>query len=382
MHGSRFFRDLPPPVTLSVLFLAAALAVLTVLLRSDAAAAERFDLWRWERVTVANKWLSFAGRPLRDEGPAELALIRYFEPSASESTRRALENQVEAVIEGRIDRVLGSLGIDALLPVPAVTFPPVDIELAASPHVLVISPRDRIERIETRFLSPYLSAGNKAALERRVEADGDLSAIVARTGGLASYPAVVAEGRSYRATIATAAHEWVHHYLSFYPLGRRYNHSSDLRVINEAVADVAGDEIARLVVADWGEPEGTASASRVGSSLTPPYERLRALRLLVDDLLATGRINQAEARMGEVREELCDAGYCLRRINQAYFAWYGTYATRPDSVDRLGHQIRELLEHSTSLGAFLRAVRNVGSRSELEELWRSKVPAGTNPDSS
>jgi hypothetical protein len=72
--------------------------------------------------------------------------------------------------------------------------------------------------------------------------------------------------------------------------------------------------------------------------------------------------------MEAVRLELCDAGICLRRINQAHFAWYGTYAARPDATDPLGPQILTLREHSDSLAAFLEAVRGVGSRQDIEVL--------------
>ena len=50
--------------------------------------------------------------------------------------------------------------------------------------------------------------------------------------------------RFVAATVGTAAHEWVHHYLAFYPLGASYFRSQDLRTLNETVADVVGDEVA------------------------------------------------------------------------------------------------------------------------------------------
>jgi hypothetical protein len=72
--------------------------------------------------------------------------------------------------------------------------------------------------------------------------------------------------------------------------------------------------------------------------------------------------------MEAVRLELCDAGFCLRRLNQAHFAWYGTYAARPDATDPLGPQIFELRERSGSLAEFVRAVRGVKTRAEVEAL--------------
>ena len=123
----------------------------------------------------------------------------------------------------------------------------------------------------------------------------------------------------------------------------------------------------------------TSTASSPSEPAVPTVDRnevLRNLRFEVDELLAVGRISDAEARMEAVRLELCELGHCLRRINQAYFAWYGTYAARADAVDPLGSQLRELREWLGSLEAFLTAVRGVGSRAEVEALLRASVPGG------
>jgi len=333
-----------------------------------------------------NKWLHALGAPFRDDLEPDEAMSRYFtlEDFSTEEARQ-LENLVEAEIEGRIDKVIGELGIDGRLPLPGSVFPPVDIELASSPRALVVSPRAQIERSSTELLRPDLSLDDAVAIEADIELDESLSALVVGTGGVATYPAVVREGRSYAGTVSTAAHEWVHHYLSFYELGFRYNDSSDLRTINETVADIVGDEIAEIVIERFGDPT-KSSLPPVASTVTSPSEAappavdrdevLRELRLEVDSLLAAGQIAEAEARMEQVRLELCDAGHCIRRINQAYFAWFGTYAAREDAVDPLGDQLRTLRQELGSLEAFLKAVRDTGSRGEVEALLEASVPGG------
>jgi hypothetical protein len=199
---------------------------------------------------------------------------------------------------------------------------------------------------------------------------------------VATYPAVVAEGRSYSRTLATSAHEWTHHYLAFYPLGRKYFDSTDLQTINETVADVVGDEVASIILERWGDPTAPAetptaiatpspTATPEAAETPPPVDHnevLRELRLEVDALLADGKVDEAEARMETVRQQLCDAGFCLRRINQAYFAWYGTYAARPDATDPLGPQIFALRDQSGSLASFLEQVRGATSRGAVEAL--------------
>ena len=95
---------------------------------------------------------------------------------------------------------------------------------------------------------------------------------------------------------------------------------------------------------------------------------LRELRLEVDALLGEGRVEEAERRMEEVRLMLEDHGISIRRINQAYFAWYGTYAARPDAVDPLGDQLRELRARAGPLARFLELVRGITTRAEVEAL--------------
>ena len=48
--------------------------------------------------------------------------------------------------------------------------------------------------------------------------------------------------------IETVAHEWIHNYLTFKPLGIRYEFSSELRTMNETTASIAGKEISRAVM--------------------------------------------------------------------------------------------------------------------------------------
>jgi len=380
MRNPSRWRRFVVPAALLLTFLAS----LGIFALRDARAGDAFDVVRWERTTLVNKWLYALGAPLRDDLSDDEAIRLYFsldDPASEEAGE--LENTVEAVIEGRIDAVLADLAIEGRFPIPASVFPPVDVELASSPRVLVISPRDRIERISGNLLRPDLTETDVNEIEQRTERDESLSALVVGTGGVATYPAIVATGRSYRRTVETSAHEWVHHYLSFYPLGRNYFDSSDLQTINETVADVVGDEVAAIILERWGDPtiapptataeptatpEATPEPAATSAPVLDRNEVLRELRLEVDTLLADGRIDDAEARMEQVRLELCDTGFCQRRINQAYFAWYGTYAARPDATDPLGPQIIALREQSGSLAAFLKRVRGAGSRADVEAL--------------
>jgi hypothetical protein len=48
--------------------------------------------------------------------------------------------------------------------------------------------------------------------------------------------------------ISTVAHEWVHNYLTLFPLGINYSTSSDLTIMNETISEIVGDEIGQRVL--------------------------------------------------------------------------------------------------------------------------------------
>lgn len=359
-----------------IVFLVAVLFLVGVFALRDARTGEEFDVVRWERTTVANKWLYELGSAFRDDLDGSESIRRYFILDDRDSTDGIeLENTVEAVIEERISTVLADLKVDSRLSIITRVFPPVDFEIAGSPRVLVVSPRDRIERISSNLLRPGLGFEEFRTIEKEAERDLSKSALVVGTGGVATYPAVVAKGASYRRTLEIAAHEWVHHYLFFYPLGQNYFASSDLLTINETVADLVGDELATLALERWGDPTITSELpSAKSASATLEIDTiLRGLRVEVDALLMIGQIEKAESRMEEVRLDLCDRSFCLRRINQAYFAWFGAYAARPDATDPLGGQISTLREVSHSLTDFLQMVRVVTSRADIDSLMLEKT---------
>ena len=349
----------------------AALLLLGATLRGDRRAGDAFDLVRWERDTFAGKWLYLLGAPLRRDAPADEAIARYFAAAPESAERRSLENTVEAALNGRIDASLRAHGLQGALPLPGSVFPPVNVELTQPPRVLVESPRARIERLGTDLLRPDLTATDAVQIERHEETTHpDRSALVVPSGGVAAYPAIVSSSETYADTLTTAAHEWTHHYLEFYPLGLSYFSSRDAVTINETVADIVGGEIAADILAKTGDPT-RVDAKPAPSAPAPRLDVnavLRDLRREVDAMLAAGQIDAAETRMEVVRQQLADGGYRIRRINQAYFAWYGGYAARPDATDPLGMQLREVLDRAGSLAAFLEAVRGTTSRADVVAL--------------
>ena len=98
---------------------------------------------------------------------------------------------------------------------------------------------------------------------------------------------------------------------------------------------------------------------------------MRETRLRVDELLDEGKIKEAEQYMKERWWLLRLAGYRLRKLNQAYFAFHGRYAEGPASVSPIGEQIKELRDLLPSAGAFVKTVSGVSSHRKLLELLAS-----------
>ena len=373
---------------------------------SDAAeaAANRnsFNLVTWELKHLPQKWLYKIGGIFRNErGSDDEALRRYFElgdeadrlavdaPGSNElaraeDERSGLEARVEDIIEGRVTSVLEEQ--DLALEPPLFTdlgliFPPVDFEIDPPPRVLAVSPRDRIELDESYLLTPGLSSNTALAIESGVETDDpDVSALVVTTGGVATYPSVIREGRSYERIVDTVFHEWLHHYLIFFPLGRSYFEGGEARTLNESVANIAGSELARLYFEKYGPLEPEAPPPTPGPSLAPsptaetvddPFDfgtEMRALRVDVEEMLADGRIEEAEALMERKRAEFEAKGRYIRRLNQAYFAFYGFYADTPASIDPIGPKLAALLEQAGSPGEFVRQASGITTQGELDRL--------------
>jgi len=103
---------------------------------------------------------------------------------------------------------------------------------------------------------------------------------------------------------------------------------------------------------------------------------LRQLRLNVDSLLSLGKVTEAESLMEQTREFLAAHGYYYRKINQAFFAFYGLYATTGASSSPIGPKLEELRQKSASLGDFLRAASTIASEADLDRLL---AEAGATP---
>lgn len=345
-----------------------------------------YSLWRWEAGRVVPALLA-GGAPDADVGAERIAA--YFRLTSAIRAERAapapdtaliealageralVENDVERIVEGYVADAARAAGLTRPLPLFAgveTLWPPVRIELANPPQLLVRSPRDRIERAGDTLLRPDLGLDEIAAIEARAD-DADTVSVVVGIGGIAAWPAIIREDRSYDGVLRLAAHEWIHHYLAFYPLGLAWGRGDGV-TLNETVANVAERELARIARALH-----PVALPPDADGRPPPRARtldfraeLRALRLEVDALLADGRVAEAEALMEERRLHLAAHGIVIRKINQAWFAFYGSYADLPQSSDPIGPKVARVWEETGELGRFLALVREVRSVADLDAL--------------
>ena len=287
--------------------------------------------------------------------------------------RRDMQPDVEETMESEISAILVQEGFSSRI---GVIFPPVDTVYADSPGALIISPRDRIEQTSSTLLKPGLSAAVREELEDLIFHEDGVSALVVSTGGVATYPSVVSASGTLRDALRVTAHEWLHHWFFFQPLGQHFWDNADMTTINETAASIGGKIIGdRAFTAMTGEVVDREPVEE------PPAEgefdfnaEMRETRLTAEGLLAEGKIEEAESYMEERRQFLDDNGYFVRKINQAFFAFHGSYATGAASVSPIGDQLDELREGTESLEEFLKTVGRFGRVEDLADYLGEATP--------
>jgi hypothetical protein len=286
---------------------------------------------------------------------------------------------VERIIEGQVAAVLEEAGLTT----GGQVWPPVRFAFTESPDYLIVSPRDHIAVKKGVYLDPGISVADMERIEGQVTRELDVSALVDGTGGFSSYPTMVVAYPDLPWVLDTVAHEWTHTYLYLRPLGWHYGGSGGMRTINETVASIVGDEIGRRVVeryypervppAGWPRPL-SMRADWLGKDSAPPQFEygpfMRKTRLEADRLLAEGKIDEAEKYMESQRRVLVENGYAIRKLNQAYFAFHGSYAVGAAATDPIGGKLRLLRKQAESLAEFLRTVAKFSEPGDLDAALR------------
>jgi len=333
----------------------------------------QFRLLDWELERLGERagriGAGLVGRRPALDGSGRQAAAAYF--AAASGEREPLRADAEAVIERGLTAILESEGLHLPMPLAPdgnVVFPPVSFSFVSHARLLVVSPRDRIVVNQSVLLRPDVSLDQAVAIERAVD-DYQVSSLVVPIGGLATYPTMVLEGSRPLDALVGVAHEWIHGYFFFRPLGQAYWASSAARMINETAADLAGRELGERLLRDLELIQERVVAAPAASESRPAGRDFRTImrttRIEVDRLLAAGQIEAAEAYMRDRRDELAAAGYDVRKLNQAYFAFYGSYGDGAAGASPIPERLRRLREASPSLGDFLRRVAALADGDDL-----------------
>ena len=305
--------------------------------------------------------------------PVPIAELIIAERNAVWDRQFKLQPIVETVLQEHVASVLVDLGLNPW----GAPFPPVAFSFTRPPVSLIISPRHVISQEHSISIDPNLALENQIALEVRVEGALDVSALVVPVGGIGIYPTMIQETSSVVWLTETIVHEWVHNYLTLRPLGLNYYTNSELRTMNETTASLLGREIGRKVLERYYPahvpPPQEASPPAPLLPADPPKFDFRAemyqTRVVVDELLKQGDIEEAEAYMEARRKIFWQNGYYIRRINQAYFAFHGAYADQPGGAagdDPVGIAVRELWALIDSPVEFLRTMAWMNDFSDLQ----------------
>lgn len=368
----------------------------------------QFDLLAWEMEAIGHKVRAWFGQPAAGLAtPAAVAQVNAYLDRAAEIrrlqdeiNRRAstadggtasipelqaeltnLRGQqlaerptVEQIIEGQIAYELQQVGLEFF----AQTFPPVQFTFVEPPRKLVVSPRDRITTVYSQMLDAEMSLTEIEASEAAYRAQYGVSAYITSIGGLGAYPTMVVDQASLGWILSTVAHEWTHNYLTLFPLGINYMTNPDLTTMNETVADIVGDEVGARAMETFYHtellPPPAADDTPAGQPPAVPSElptfdfatEMRKTRLRVDELLAAGQVTAAEAYMEQRRRVFVENGYPLRVLNQAYFAFHGSYGTSAASTSPLGPKLERLRALSPDLRHFLQIVRTFTTVEQLD----------------
>ncbi len=305
------------------------------------------------RIARAGGGASGKGTSVSRETLDELrSLQRNLRPRAEE----AVEAELSAVLEKEEFGWWGD-----------VLFPPVDIKFGQMPTIIVTSPRDEIDRLERVLLEPDLEGLERGALEDEILETYDLSAIVGNLAGLSTYPTLVTDTDTLRSILRTSAHEWLHVYWFFRPFGQSFWSSQEMATLNETAADVAGRELGDATfVRMGGDLDDNARRYLPQESRDPRFtEMMRETRVHTEELLAGGKIEEAEEYLKQRWWLLRLGGYGIRRLNQAYFALHGIYGESASAVSPIGDQVAEFRSYFASVGDFVRAISGVSSYEEF-----------------
>jgi hypothetical protein len=296
---------------------------------------------------------------------------------------RAQAGQRQPLAESILQEQIATVFADQGLAVGGQTAPPVSFHFTLLPLALIVSPRSEIKQAANVQVNGDLPLEQQVALEDRVAHDMDVSTLVAGLGGIGTYPTMIARSSYFTWVVTVGAHEWTHNYLTLRPLGINYEASPELRTMNETTAEIVGGEVGSLVLQRY-YPDLSPAPAPYPNALRraqpaqpatggPSFDfraEMHATRVQADALLAQDKIGEAEAYMEQRRQLFWANGYQIRKLNQAYFAFYGAYAAEggggAEGGDPVGPAVLLLRRRSASLKDFVNTMAGFSRFDQLQ----------------
>ena len=279
------------------------------------------------------------------------------------TTLRKKRNSILLKIEKDIQKIVRNQikaeGIDT----KGFVFPPVSIKIFDPPLLLVTSPRNLISREKEILLDSSMKNSRKNIIEQKILDEENLSAVILEIGGLASYPSMIKPNTNFERLFELTAHEWLHQYLIFYPLGRSIFKNNEMNEINETLANIFGKEISKKICANE-LYEIYCENSELTTTTNKNFDYdffMKETRKTVDLLLKNNNISKAEKYMEERRKNLENEGILIRKINQAWFAFHGTYTDSPTSVSPVFSILKKIQEDTENMKEFIDILKNIDS---------------------
>ncbi len=337
---------------------------------------EYFDLVS-QYFTLENKIeMIYADPAVKD--PATSAAVELKQQADLQKFLDRLAPIAESILQNQVTSVLNEDGLTlGGQPIPSVLY-----HTTPLPKALIVSPRDVIRQDVNISLLANLTLEQITALEDKISKALNVSVLVVDIGGVGVYPTMVQSTSNLNWVVNTIAHEWTHNFLAFRPLGWNYDTNAQLRTMNETTASIVGTEVGDQVISQY-YPEYAPQSSvpdqatnkAAGVSLqTSTFDfnhEMHETRVKADELLKEGKINEAETYMEQRRQVFVAHGYMIRKLNQAYFAFYGAYADVPGGAageDPVGPAVRELRQQSGSLSEFLNQISWMSSFDQLQKV--------------
>ena len=281
----------------------------------------------------------------------------------------------ETILQGQLAEILSEHDLSFA----GQALPPVLYRVSELPLVMIVSPRDEIRQVADISLLSGLSADEKDWFETLIFENYDYSVLIVPIGGMSAYPTMVMQTTDLAWLTEVIAHEWTHNYLALRPLGINYDTTPELRTINETTASLVGKEMSFAILACY-YPEKLPVSLRDDLAEEKPQSEtlerifdfraeMRQTRIVVDRMLSNGKVEEAEQYMELRRQVFWENGYLIRKLNQAYFAFYGAYNDQPgggaSGDNPVGPAVVALRQQSSSLSDFLGKIAHVTSYEEL-----------------